>query len=572
MATGGGLRANAAAGYTSSPAEQGPFHLLPNSMPDPDRSGSKHLNWRLEDVEHTNQARDKRFIEGGTGGATPLSPQTARSHATSKSAPNNGLRIAAAPESQVLAVHTGGGLWERRETTQERQSPNGPRVPMIASPAPTPATPSCCGREYETTEKFCPLCGNPREKAGNMLNMSMNSRTSAMSGLGSGRWAVSASEIAACTEPTPRPKDWKSFEKRVTDYEAAGLPWGLAELLAEEDSAISVRVFLLDNSASTAKSDGRMLAAMPDRRCFEFANSSRWEEIKATAVDQSWWSARVGARAEFVVVNPLPSGRDTFVVDCEAGDPSGQVLELKKFLDCHGSSGRTPLVQRIQDIRTRLLNRKYLRDHVTLTIVTDGLPTIGDPGGEDATEVGEVERSSFVQELRTFAETFNSSLIIRLATDDATVIDYYNQIDDEVDLPLDILDDVQGESAEIHMAGNGWLTYTPMIHRIREAGVMDKLFDLLDERPLDAPEIATFLGYVLRKRGDPKLPSDPDILYQTVEAAVNAADLAFDGKSAKMAPPVSLKLLSKTLRKRTKPAGGNKPAPNSRSGSRCCLM
>jgi hypothetical protein len=404
-----------------------------------------------------------------------------------------------------------------------------------------------------------------------MLNMSMNSRQSANSGLGTGRWAVSASEIAGATEPTPRPKDWKSFEKRVNDYESAGLPWGLAELLAEEDSAIGVRIFLLDNSASTGKNDGRMLAAMPDRRCFEFANSSRWEEIKATAVDQSWWSARVGARTEFVIVNPLPMGKDTFVVDCEAGDPSGQVLELKKFLDCHGPQGRTPLVQRIQDIRTRLLNRKYLRDHVTLTIVTDGLPTLGGPAGEDAYEVAEVERTAFVEELRKFASTFNASLVIRLATDDSTVIDYYNQIDDEVDLPLDILDDVQGESAEIHMAGNGWLTYTPMIHRIREAGVMDKLFDLLDERPFEPHEIAAFLGYVLRKRGDPKLPADPDGLYQTVEAACNAADLAFDGKSAKMAPPVSLKLLSKALRKRTKnaawPANHQKPR-----GSRCCLM
>ncbi|CAK0895788.1 unnamed protein product [Prorocentrum cordatum] len=363
--------------------------------------------------------------------------------------------------AQVLAVHTGGGLWERRETTQGRTSPTRQHVPMIASPAPTPSSASCCGRAFDGTEKFCPLCGNPREIAANMLNMSMNSRTSAVSALGTGRWAVSASEIAASTEPTPRPKDWKSFEKRANEYEGAGLPWGLAELLAEEDSAISVRVFLLDNSASTAKSDGRMLAAMPDRRCFEFANSSRWEEVKATAVDQSWWSARVGARTEFVVVNPLLGGRDTFVVDCEAGDPNGQVLELKKFLDSHGPSGRTPLVQRIKDVRTRLLNRKYLRDHVTLTIVTDGLPTLGgSPTEEDAYEVGEVERNSFVDEIKTFASTFNASIIIRLATDDAGVIDFYNQIDDEVDLPLDILDDVQGESAEIHMASRrGRMTF-----------------------------------------------------------------------------------------------------------------
>ncbi|CAK0895786.1 unnamed protein product [Prorocentrum cordatum] len=100
-------------------------------------------------------------------------------------------------------------------------------------------------------------------------------------------------------------------------------------------------------------------------------------------------------------------------------------------------------------------------------------------------------------------------------------------------------------------------------------GALSQSLPRPSQMPFEPHEIATFLGYVLRKRGDPKLPTDPDGLYQTVEAACNAADLAFDGKSAKMAPPVNLKLLSKALRKKPKAVDPNQNRPRN---SRCCLM
>merc|ERR1719464_1337809 len=124
---------------------------------------------------------------------------------------------------------------------------------------------------------------------------------------------------------------------------------------------------------------------------------------------------------------------------------------------------------------------------------------------------------AFIQELRNFTQTFNSFVVIRLCTDDEAVVDFYNKIDEEVELPLDILDDIQGEAKEVYDSGNGWLTYSPMIHRIREGGTMNKLFDLLDERAFNIPEIAMFSEYILKRHGDLPFPRTGGELFQKVQ-------------------------------------------------------
>lgn len=263
------------------------------------------------------------------------------------------------------------------------------------------------------------------------------------------------------------------------------------------------------------------------------------------AVDQAWWHARSGARCEFILLNPPcphspKDGRDYVTIDPEAGNAAAQVETLRQVLRSNGPGGTTPLARQLRQLRKRLTVREMPHGRrIMLSIVTDGIPTTPDGKSHD--------KDGFVTELREFADALDAFIVIRLATDDKETVDFYNRIDAELELPLDILDDLQGEAKEVHDSGNGWFVYTPLIHRVREGGTMEKLFDLLDERPFTTVEIAAFLELLLRGPHDEPFPRTSKLLLSAVERALPRASLVYDESLRKMVPPVDLTRLKVAL-------------------------
>merc|ERR1711988_594224 len=107
-----------------------------------------------------------------------------------------------------------------------------------------------------------------------------------------------------------------------------------------------------------------------------------------------------------------------------------------------------------------------------LVIATDGLPT---SQGYAPTDTAKAE---VVQVMRQLSVDLPVFLVIRLCTDEDDVVAFYNRIDEEEELLLEVIDDLESEAQEICDKGNDWLTYSPMIHMIREGGTFVKLFDL----------------------------------------------------------------------------------------------
>ena len=89
--------------------------------------------------------------------------------------------------------------------------------------------------------------------------------------------------------------------------------------------------------------------------------------------------------------------------------------------------------------------------------------------------------------------------------DDDRVVEYWNSIDEDLELDMDVLDDLEGEAAEVNEA-QPWLTYGAPLHRLREWGTCNKMFDLLDERPLAQHELPGFASLILGEAACDGLP------------------------------------------------------------------
>lgn len=82
-------------------------------------------------------------------------------------------------------------------------------------------------------------------------------------------------------------------------------------------------------------------------------------------------------------------------------------------------------------------------------------------------------------------------VVLRLCTDDDRVVQYWNGIDSQLELDMDVLDDFCGEGKEVH-EHNPWLNYGEPLHRLREFGLHVKEVDLLDEKKLSLEQVRLF--------------------------------------------------------------------------------
>jgi hypothetical protein len=315
--------------------------------------------------------------------------------------------------------------------------------------------------------------------------------------------------------------------KKTTALRSLGVPPQLAQVLLEEDRQIGLRIFVLDNSRSTMAHDGHIfrkssLYPQSNPNPIIREDCSRWEEIKHMAMEQAEWAAMMGTPCEFRLLNtappPLREGVDFARLNNKESTVSvqEQLATLSTMLNRVVPQGGTPIAQRLDDVYTRIKqdHRELagLGQRVVVVLATDGCPTSNGKSAHAAKQ----EVVQCIKKLTTELPVF---MVVRLTCDDNDVIRFYNELDAEIELNLEVLDDIENEASEVYSNGNGWLTYTPIIHKIREGGTFLKLLDVLDERPLTAVEIVLLAKLLLTPEDQ-----DPEVFREKLAVQGDSQD------------------------------------------------
>jgi len=298
-----------------------------------------------------------------------------------------------------------------------------------------------------------------------------------------------------------------------------GFTRGLAEALHRNNIAFSLRIWIVDNSGSMAERDGqRLVASSTRRRSLTQQSCSRWRELQDTVEYHVQMAALLQAPTQFRLLND--PGRLSGPQYLQVGESIDRMDEdlARTLSTIHNTSpgGVTPLIGHLQAIRKQIQELEpSLRQtgaKVVIVLATDGIPT--DERGHTS---GQLQRD-FAQALRDLQD-LPVWIVVRLCTNDDQVVHFWNRIDKDLELSHEVLDDFCAEGKEIYQY-NPWLNYGLPLHRMRELGFYNRVFDLLDERKLSIEELREFMGILLGTDAMNLLP-DPQLEWKEFCIAIS---------------------------------------------------
>jgi len=315
--------------------------------------------------------------------------------------------------------------------------------------------------------------------------------------------------------------------------ERHGWPPGLVKMVAESIPSLPIRFVIVDNSGSMQCNDGAKLVPGPGGT-LKSISATRWAELGQCLNELADVAMAVGAPTHFHMLNPTPRGQ-FFAVGDEFAPPGGFVAalgaprsttaDLRAALETSPNS-TTPLTEAVERVYNLIAPHAHMLQQTgqkaVVVISTDGLPN---------------NKSTFVSAL-TQLQNLPVWMVVRLCTDDDSVVDYYSDLDRQLEKPLETLDDLVSEAKEVAKV-NRWLSYGPALHSARMFGLQDRLFDLLDEKALLPSQAKELTERLLGCDHLPEPEVDPSAFKKALEAALKSSRPTYNPITKKMAPWVS---------------------------------
>lgn len=280
-------------------------------------------------------------------------------------------------------------------------------------------------------------------------------------------------------------------EGQIERLKDQGFTSGLARSLSSTKASFPLRIWIIDNSGSMQKDDGHRIVETRRKNDVKIVPCTRWDEIRECVSYHLQMAALLKAPTNFRLLNHPGAGVGSQQFGIAEAGPESVDSDLQNatlIMNKTRPGGVTPLTQHIREIHSIVdaMTPQLVSEgkRVAIIIATDGLPT------DDRGTGGEHIKQQFVQSLRLL-EGLPVWVVIRLCTDETDVVDFYNELDEELELSMEVLDDFVGEAEEVHEE-NPWLNYCLPLHRLREMGYHERIFDMMDERMLTKGELRDF--------------------------------------------------------------------------------
>jgi len=299
-------------------------------------------------------------------------------------------------------------------------------------------------------------------------------------------------------------------EHRIKQLTDQGYTRGLGTSLAQTIKSFPLRIWVVDNSGSMQNPDGHRFVETKRTQDIKVVNCSRWNEIKDCIEYHAQMASALEAPTTFRMLNDPSCGPNSqqFGIAENSLDPRVLQEEVDRAITIMKTAqpgGVTPLIQHIEEIRQSVkeLEPQLRADgcRVSIILATDGLPT------DERGYGGAAIQQQFLEALREL-EGLPVWVVIRLCTDEDKVVEFYNDLDGQLELSMEVLDDFLGEAIEVH-DHNPWLNYALPLHRLREMGFHHRVFDMMDERPFTHEELREYCSLLLLGTSPPSELPDP---------------------------------------------------------------
>lgn len=356
----------------------------------------------------------------------------------------------------------------------------------------------------------------------------------------------SATVVAVPCPPIPVADVVRAAPKKISPSSVAelknqGYTDGLIQSITNNMDAFPQRIWVVDNSGSMATQDGHRLLQTLDNRV-KLLDCTRWAEIQDTVSYHARVCALLEAPISFRLLNPVYGKKEFGVAERPDHIQQDLVSTLNNIRQV-SPRGVTPLSERVMEISSYLYSIKDQLEargqKTVIVLATDGLPS--NRYGKTSPHT----MNEFKNALRSM-EGLPVWLVIRLCTDDEETVEFYNNIDCQLEMSCDVLDDFFAEALEVY-EHNSWLTYGLPFHRMREMGFYHKLFDLIDERPLTKDELRDFFLLIYGADaldGIPDPQVDWDRFLARIAAVTSKEQLQFNPVTKRMMPWVDISKLA----------------------------